>query len=821
MLYAASSPVLVDSFPAYDLGSVSALVLSLALMGLFWLPGFLWASWLHRRERFHWTFRCLAGFGWSMALFAACTWPFLWYKLTMTGVLQCVGPVWVGYCVLGLWCGWRLWQQRGTEAALPINEPVAAPLPPDEPLPMSASGRAFLFRLCLYIAVCLITAYVGAKAVEKNSWNDEEKSLFALLLGGLFAAGWGMCWWGRRVLGPWTRFTAGDDLPPSPWLHRLAVGFVLLQAGSAVIFDRCDWDDCYYCALMLDYAEVDELNRQEPTHREGFHLEGHNRVLVWELWGGVLCKLSGLNPQALCHTLWAGLLALLAFAGYWQVVKECVPRRWVPLTMLGVGAFFFWGISSHHVMSNYLLVRLWQGKATLIHLGFPLLIVAQLRYVRRPTVQGWLLLLAAVVFALAASSSGIFLAPMLCSALCWSQVRSVSWRQWWGTVIGCILALVPAVAYGLLIRSEVLQTVAIQSDRQVWDIRTGFAYIAGHVESGSWEMVWFLLLPVLALLLPHPWSIYPVFFSGILMLTWANPALCDPIAQTLTNYWTYFRIYWMLPVWIGIGLTLTLLGRICALAITQEARRWEGLTTERVFLGLLVSFLLPATYVWGSPNLGFMSGNRPHFLGRNLMKMPLGLKEAADFLLQDPEVRDSKVRLLCLDPITNYLTPYDRRFRFVITRELYTLSMADQAGRTEEGIKRHWLGKILYGYVPQEVGDPPLPEEQIRPEFYHRVPMSEINKYNPLPPALCRELLNDLQVKYVVTTVAVARWREAYLQRAGFRLAGTFGQREQPADKESLFGYLHDKFFGPPLEPGEISPLGYQVWVRDLGPKKP
>ena len=78
MLYAASSPVLVDSFPAYDLGSVSALVLSLALMGLFWLPGFLWASWLHRRERFHWTFRCLAGFGWSMALSPACTWRFLW-----------------------------------------------------------------------------------------------------------------------------------------------------------------------------------------------------------------------------------------------------------------------------------------------------------------------------------------------------------------------------------------------------------------------------------------------------------------------------------------------------------------------------------------------------------------------------------------------------------------------------------------------------------------------------------------------------------------------------------------------------------------------
>src|SRR5262245_40740733 len=82
-------PVLnVQDFPRYDdFGAFGSVGLCLVVMGLFWLPGYLCASWLHRREQFHWTFRCLAGFGWSMALFAVCTWPFLWYGLTMPGVM--------------------------------------------------------------------------------------------------------------------------------------------------------------------------------------------------------------------------------------------------------------------------------------------------------------------------------------------------------------------------------------------------------------------------------------------------------------------------------------------------------------------------------------------------------------------------------------------------------------------------------------------------------------------------------------------------------------------------------------------------------------
>jgi hypothetical protein len=840
----------VQDFPLYDdFGTLGSTGLCLVLMGLFWLPGFLWASWLHRREQYHWTFRCLAGFAWSMALFGACTWPFLWYGLTMPGVMQVVIPVWIIFLGIGLWCGWRLKQeqQKTTNSSSPLEARVTPPLDspatiPDETTPMSFTARLFLFPLLLYVLVCLICATLTAKEAGKPAAEQESLSACYGILVVLAICGCLLCMMGRRILQSWLRFTTTDDRPPSCWLRWLAVAFVIVQAASAMVFDRPDWDDCYYCALMLDYAESDEsepLNYQEPTHREGFQVDGHNRVLVWELWGGVLCRLSGLNPMVVAHTLWAGLLALLAYCGMWQAVKECVPRRWVPLAMLGICAYFFWGISSHNTMSNFLLVRLWQGKAVLIHLTVPLMVVAQMRFMWRPDWPGWFLLLATTVFGLAVSSTGIFLLPMLGSALCWAwlgqevrpllasfgrvcvtwlqrrdgpdervkhaaavtELRNVArrqpWKKWGVVIAGCVAALLPAVAYGLLIRSAVIQAISIQVGEQPYSATKGFAYMLGHIENGSWELVWFLLLPVLWMLLPRRWALYPVTFSVVYVLTWANPALTDPIAKYLTNYWVYFRVFWLLPVWIGIGLTLVLLTRLCAQALTVKPGPGEWLAAGLVLVCLRLSCFLPGTYVWGSANLGFYSDDKPHHQARNPYKMPPGLKELADHLLQDPDVRGSKVRLLCIpfaDAATNYLTPYHRSFRFVITRELYTVSMCDQSDaegnrpRRAEGIKRWWLYLLRWGYIPKEPDDPPLGYEVILPPYYQGIPPEEFYKHQPMLTPVLKEYLNELRVKYLVVQHDNKRDYSWQYAKVGFRHEATFGI--------------------------------WQVWRRDVGPRE-
>jgi hypothetical protein len=765
----ATSLVLTEPW-GIALGTAKLLV---ALL-VFWLPGYAWARFLHPGLTRNGTALALLGWAWSMAVFAAVALPFLWLGLRVSDFLLTLACVWAAWGLIAA----VVWFRRGrVEPVPPASAPLPAPAQTADALPPGAGP--VLARVPIYLVVCGIIAWVPHLAKLVNwRWIPLHGALYVVTLLIMVTMGWHLGQRLSQTLHDWLDFDARDDQPPEPALHWLAIGFLLLTIVSAMVFIRGDPDDCYYLAAVLDYATTDQLHAQEPTHREGLPVPVINRPIVYELWQAVLVRLTGVNPMLLARGLLLPLLIGLAYLAYANLLSEIVPRRWLPYALLALGAYHVWGISSHDTPSNYLLTRIWQGKAVLLHLVLPLLGWSTLQLAKQATdPRRWLSLLAVAVCGLGFSTSAIFLEPMLLTILPAAIVVCSRDRTRWWTIPAGLLAALPAVCLGLLMRSQVTQDPAISASSffgwSSWSWARGFYFFYWYIQLGSAELMWLFLLPLLGFLLrPRSRLAYPVVFPLLFLLTFANPFLTDVVATYLSSYWTYFRVLWLLPVAVGLAASFALLVRLLSRGLVawpgfaENPRIQRLLPIALTIAGLVATMFLPTLYVWSGDNIAMLGVLLPeaasHPVADNLAKVPAELIHIAEQLLADPEI--DEVRILAPDMVTSYFTPYSPRFRYVQTRMLYTMYLFDKAGRREEGWKRFLLSLILEGHLPQAEGEPP--KEYLNP--YYTLPPYP-NPRRTLDRKVITAWLDEFHVRYAVTPHWDLKKAQPKLEQTGFR----------------------------------------------------
>jgi hypothetical protein len=731
--------------------SAGSLAILAGLLGLVILPGFGVATYLHRDDRFHWTFRVVLGFAYSVAPFGLLSAPFLWFSGRLQQVLWLLYPIWAVYLVLGAVCYLRA---RG----VPNETDEAAAQVPVKASPPASSQQ----RRAALIVLLGSAAAAGAFAFGWSRLQPGSYAPFAATLGVvLVAAAFVLRRW-RDALAPLLRFTQEDHAPPPGLWWALALAAVVASAVSAVVYDRPDWDDGYYEAAMLDYEQGPVLNDQEPIHREGFPIHPVQRTLCWELGGAILCRVSGLSPAVLFRTALAGFVVLLSYAAYAGLLRECLPRRWVPLALLGLCAVHAWGISGHYTAIGYLLPRPCQGKTVLAHVAIPLCAALMMRARARPRWALGVSLLAAAVFGVAVSLSGLFLLSMLLLTLGGALLlcdRRIPLRRLWPILV----VLVPVLIGGLALRAVFAGAVErtgvrlVLTSPEVWfSLLRGSHFGDSYAGDGSAEVVWVVTLPLLAAVLPRgPGKGYLVIFPLLFFVTFGNPLLLDLVATALTSHATYFRHWWLYPVGPGLAVLLALSARLLAVSFGRADSAVWPLTAAAVGLGF--SWLLPGLYVWSARNdylrppstpIG-TSLSAPH-LAENPEKMPAGLLAIARRLAQDRDV--SQVRILCDLQAVSFLAPYSRDFRFVHGRWRDTPGFLAAAGRPREALERVLLEQALVYDRRPGAATPSLAELSTNLDKAQAARLLESPEVTaePLPPL--PTLLKRYHVKYVITS---------------------------------------------------------------------
>jgi hypothetical protein len=738
-----------------------SVVLFLTAFAGFLCPGYLLATALSHAENLGRPTRCALGFAFSFAAFAVVGAPFLWFGYSFAGFLSLLYPVWGVFTVLA-GVVWYLTRRVGDTAA-PVR-PESSP-----PVSMTPAARSRSRTvLVAYLAATLLAGWAWASGTghERQTW------VFAAPL--LLVAGCGIAWRFRRAFGSLIRFDSTDDEPAPRLWTAIAAGVILLQAVSAVVGDRAEWDDCFYLAAAADYQQAEVLNEQEPTYREGFPMPTAYRLLCWELWGASLCHLCGVGPAILFHSFLPGLLVLLVYAAYAGLLGQLVPRRWLPLALLGLSAVHLWGISSHWTAANYLLPRVWQSKAVLLHLALPLLTLLLLRFALRPSWRVALSLAVCAVFALALSRSATFLVVVLVGCLTLSLWRATEARRA-RLLAGAALLLVLAAGVGLFLWDKVRPT-----QEGLWQPQRASSWLIvvdDYTRFGCVEVIWLLSLPLLAALAVGRRAVAClVIFPVILAATVVNPLLFDFVAGHFTTYDLYLRLLWLFPVALGLAVLFALTVRF--LAVTWGRRRSVAFPLGLALSGLALTFLLPSIFVWGPRNafLGPLAGPR---LAANLEKMPADLVPLARRLADDPEIKN--VRILCNPDVASFLTPFSRDFRFVQTQTRYLSLTVESNGEPSDGLVRHILASVLTrAELPPTYGDYDLSEMRDlfgQPFTSGRFRLLADNRTH----LDARELLTTYRVKYVI--LAPNDRGADLFERNGYRVAERHGDLSLWADE--------------------------------------
>lgn len=264
-------------------------------------------------------------------------------------------------------------------------------------------------------------------------------------------------WYGRKwIFQMLALFT--KNLFHHAWTVYAAAAAVLIQAYYYIQYMVTNLDDAYFIAVATTALETDTMYRFSAyTGKAVQALNLRYCLSPFYMYQAFLSKCIGVHPSTLAHTILAPALVVVAYMVYVSMGKLlfAADSAGKADTEKKTGLFLLF-LSMVHVTSYYcmrnqgsvLLVRIWQGKATLAAVLIPFLFCHCYRMARKPEEKGNLVLLLIASFACAlVSSMGIALPVVMLGifALLFGLFQK-NGRYFMKMVIGSL----PCILYGAL-----------------------------------------------------------------------------------------------------------------------------------------------------------------------------------------------------------------------------------------------------------------------------------------------------------------------------------------------------------------------------------
>lgn len=251
------------------------------------------------------------------------------------------------------------------------------------------------------------------------------------------------------------------NLTHHAWTVYAAVAAVLVQAYYYVQYMVTNLDDAYYVAVATTAIETDTMYRFSPyTGRAvtGFNLR--YCLSPFSMLQAFFSQCLGVHPSTLDHTIMAPAMVIVAYFVYISMGRLLFSEK----SMAGekkesrekmIGLFLVF-LSMVHVTSYYcmrnqgsvLLVRIWQGKATLAAVLIPFLFYHCYRMAQKPWEKGNTVILVMAAFACCLVSSMGIVLPMVMMGI-FALLFGVFQKN--GRYVATLAAgCVPGILYGIL-----------------------------------------------------------------------------------------------------------------------------------------------------------------------------------------------------------------------------------------------------------------------------------------------------------------------------------------------------------------------------------
>ncbi len=270
----------------------------------------------------------------------------------------------------------------------------------------------------------------------------------------------------------------------------------------------------------------------------------------WDALAGYVSRLTGLDLLLVYHALLPAGLALLVPAS-WTLFSRLCGLRWAAAGLLIALVLILQVVYSDALAGSFLRLRLYQGKAAMMLVGFPLLISASLLHASARNARSAALLSLCLVATAGASVNGLYMGPMV------AGMALLAFTPWQFAALGRTLAwlglatlpsLVVVLAFH--VRSDSVDMLDPDLPRRTVTVLEQFGWaLSGRIRMGLYHAAAFAV----CLLGLYRGQNVLARFGLVMLVLGLNPWLPAWLEDLVGLPYLYWRYYWMFPV--GVLLT--------------------------------------------------------------------------------------------------------------------------------------------------------------------------------------------------------------------------------------------------------------------------
>ncbi len=234
-------------------------------------------------------------------------------------------------------------------------------------------------------------------------------------------------------------------------LIALTVVIIAFQMAMYAFGTHIDDDDARWIAQANDAITYDSMLLINPSTGEwiGSFVGDMIRdsLSPWSIYLAVLSAFTGIRPIVMAHTIYAPVLVLFSYVVFIRMGQKLFKgtnERIVFLFLVSVITLFFSG--GGNTSAEFLLIRIWQGKAIVAGILIPALFTQFLTIQQDDSVLNWLMLFMMSCACCLMSGMGIVISIIMIGVSGLLLVFSKNWKR----IPLWLLALLPSAIFELL-----------------------------------------------------------------------------------------------------------------------------------------------------------------------------------------------------------------------------------------------------------------------------------------------------------------------------------------------------------------------------------
>ena len=502
------------------------------------------------------------------------------------------------------------------------------------------SRVTWLYRICIGFVVMLVVVYIGY-VLRSGGWRNNRYEI--------------SCFYKKQ--------TRKEMI-----FWAFIIGLIFYQVFYVVYFQHADSDDSYYLAQINTIVETDYLMNIEPTTGiDVFKQIATYKLIGHEVMLSMIAKMFNVNVAYLSHMIMPMFMIPLHYIVVYElgkIIKYEYKRLFLFFSVIINMFSAFSGAAS----PAWLLLRIWQGKAVLVSILLPMLLLEFVKVYKEKKVSlRSLVIMTSMLWAgFYASTVGLFLVPIAYFA--YTVTYFFTYKDWKNSFKLCIPVFLslPYVFVKLISFLSQSYFKGISDTKVIFTYRDIFfsKYLSKEYGvNGNYVLAAMLLFAII-----YIWKkgtkvekMVFVYMPIVLFLTFLNPILKPFVGTYLMGEDVYYRLFWLLNFRYIVVIAMLIY-------ISEEVRR------------KFVSVLLMVFLIAGS---GEYILQPPHFIDRqNRYKLSDRVIWISDEIIEENDPEDNY--LLMPDKYSWEVRQYTGKIRMVWGRYVHHFYSEEDYSKLEK-----------------------------------------------------------------------------------------------------------------------------------------